>query len=81
VIAVALLVACAAATIDYAAVRYQRAVADGEAHRAGRWSLVQFAAGATGLIAAVSVGWWLLVPEGVGYYVGTYLAVRGLRRH
>lgn len=74
VLVVALVVAAAAA-IDYAAVQHQRAVADRAAHRAARWSVAQFAAGACGLVAAVQVGWWLLAPEAVGYYLGTWLAV------
>ena len=78
-VALALLVAAAATTIDYAGVRHQKAVADLEAHRASRWSVIMFVAASIGLVAAVQDGWWLLVPEGAGYYAGTYLAVRELR--
>ena len=77
---VALLVFASAAAIDYAAVCYQAAVAQLTPHRAARWSVGQFAASAVGLVAAIQVGWWLLGPEGAGYYCGTWLAVRRLQR-
>jgi hypothetical protein len=76
----AVIVFASSVVIDYAAVRYQDAVRALEPHRAGRWSLGQFTAGAVGFVAAVQVGWWLLAFEGAGYYLGTVLAVERLRR-
>lgn len=46
------------------------------AERAARSDVATWAAGVIGLYTAVEHGWWILVPEGVGLYIGTKLALR-----
>lgn len=46
------------------------------AERAARSDVATWAAGVIGLYTAVEHGWWILVPEGIGLYIGTKLALR-----
>lgn len=62
--------------IDFAHARYTQAVAEFRAHRAGLWSLASFGAAALAFVLVVDVSLWLMIPEGLGYYVGTRLALR-----
>jgi len=77
----AVLVFLSAAMIDFASARYVRAVGDGAAHRAARWSIAMWALGCLGFVAMIRISLWLMLPEGAGFYVGTVVAVRfDLRR-
>lgn len=71
-----LMVFISAAAIDYAEARYVRAVGAGAAHVAARWSLAMWALGCLGFVAMLRVSLWLMIPEGIGFYVGTFVAVR-----
>lgn len=64
-----------AAAIDFAEARYVREVGDRRGHEAGCWSTAIWALGSLGFIAAVKWSLWLMLPEGLGFYVGTRLAV------
>ena len=48
--------------------------------RAARSDLMTWTMGVIALVTAVEVGWWVLVPEGLGIYLGTKLAMRGCAR-
>lgn len=74
--ALALLVFVSAVVIDYAEARYVTAVQRGQAHAAAVYSLAMYAVGALGFVAVVDCSLWLMVPEGLGFYVGTRLALR-----
>ena len=65
-----------AMAIDYAEAHYVRAVGRGDAHRAALWSLAMYGLGSLGFVAIFNVSLWLMVPEGLGFYLGTLLAVR-----
>lgn len=65
-----------AVAIDFAEARYVRAIGDGRAHLAARWSVAIWALGSLGFVAAVKWSLWLMLPEGLGFYAGTMLAVR-----
>ena len=65
-----------AMAIDFAEARYIRAVGEGRAHLAARWSVCIWALGSLGFVAAVGWSLWLMLPEGLGFYAGTLLAVR-----
>lgn len=75
-IALALLVFCAAAALDVATVRYYQAVQVKRKHAAARWSIAMYAIGAIGFVSVVQVSLWLMVPECLGLYAGTWLAMR-----
>ena len=75
-ILLSLLVFVSAMVIDYAEAHYVRSVQAGSAHRAAVWSLVMYAVGALGFVAVINVSLWLMVPEGLGFYCGTRLALR-----
>lgn len=66
----------AAAAIDFAEVRHVQAVSRRDALAAGTWSLVMYGVGALGWVAVLEVGPWVLVPEALGFMIGSYLAVR-----
>lgn len=71
-----------AASSDWLETRYVRAVRaweDGDEsarERAARASVAMWLVGCVALVTVVQVGWWLLIPEGLGLYVGTRVAMR-----
>lgn len=71
-----------AASSDWLETRYVRAVRaweDGDTsarETAARSSVLMWLVGVVALVTVVEVGWWVLVPEGFGLYVGTKLAMR-----
>ncbi len=71
-----------AASSDWLETRYVRAVRaweDGDKtarERAARSSVLMWVVGVVALVTVVEVGWWVLLPEGAGLYVGTKLAMR-----
>lgn len=76
-----------ATTSDYLSTAYYRAVhafevaASLNARRAARWQAAGLSAaiclvGVVGLYGCVTIGWWLVGPELLGYVVGTLLALR-----
>lgn len=71
-----------AASSDWLETHYVRAVRaweDGDEtarERAARASVAMWVVGVVGLVTVFSVGWWVLVPEGVGLYFGTKWAMR-----
>lgn len=86
-VALAVLVFMLAAISDFLETRYVQAVHSwndsrhvGQAVRAreqaARCSVAMWFVGVIGLIAVVEAGWWLLIPEGAGLYVGTMRAMR-----
>lgn len=75
----AIAVFVSAMVIDYAEARYVLAVDRGLARDAALWSVVMYAVGALGFVAVLNVSLWLMVPEGLGFYCGTRLALRAKR--
>jgi len=65
-----------AASSDYLETRYVQAVGRRDAGSAARCSVAMWLVGVAGFVAVIEVGWWLLVPEALGLYVGTRLAMR-----
>jgi hypothetical protein len=65
--------------IDYADSRNTQAVAAGRAHAAARWSVCMYLIGLVGFFAVLRVSWWLTIPECLGLYTGSWIAVRGHR--
>lgn len=72
-----------AASSDWLETRYVRAVREWEdshaataRERAARSSVLMWLVGVVALVTVVEVGWWMLLPEGAGLYVGTKLALR-----
>lgn len=72
----AALVFVSAASIDFANVRFVRAVGRGEIHAAARWSVVQWSASLAGFLVAVKVTLWLLPAEAAGLYAGSFASMR-----
>ncbi len=71
-----LLTFISALAVDFAEARYILAIGDGCAHLAARWSLAIWALGCLGFVAVVNYSLWLMLPEGLGFYLGTILAVQ-----
>lgn len=88
IIALAVLAFALGVVSDYLSATYTRAVSTFEASapasperkrardRASYAGVAIWLVGSLGLFGVVEVGWWMLVPEGVGYYIGTRLALR-----
>jgi hypothetical protein len=76
----AVLAFAGAAVLDVVHVVYLRAVERGQAHAAARWSVVIYAIGCAGFYLCVDRGWAFMLPEALGYYVGTWLAMH-VSRH
>jgi len=72
---IALLVFASAVLIDFAEARYVRAVQRGDSHRAALWSMAMYAGGCVGFIAALDVSLAMMIPECLGLYAGTRLAM------
>lgn len=68
----------AAFALDFADARNKLAINARDGHRAGLWSIAMKLAGVAGTFALVEVSWWLVVPECVGLYVGSRVALRKL---
>lgn len=64
-----------AVVLDYADSANTRAVTDGRAHAAARWSIVMYGCGLLGLYVLTQVSWWLAIPEVLGLYAGSWIAV------
>lgn len=64
-----------AATLDYMDVSCTLAVTERRARAAALWSVCQYAVGAVGFVVVVKISLWLMVPEGLGLYAGTRLAL------
>lgn len=75
-IALCVLAFALAAASDFLETRYVQAVNAGQAVAAARASVAMWLVGVVGLVAVVQVGFWLLIPEGLGLYVGARLAMR-----
>jgi hypothetical protein len=60
---------------DYADSRNTIAVANGDAHTAARWSVAMYLIGLIGFYAVLRVSWWLAIPECLGLYAGSWIAV------
>lgn len=73
----ALLVFCSALVIDLSNARYIQSVNDKHAHRAAAWSLIMYTMGALGFVCLIHISLWLMIPEALGFYVGTMLALKG----
>lgn len=71
-----LLVFVAAAALDFAYVRYQESVARGRARAAGLWSVLVYLVGSVGFLSVVESSWWYMLPQSLGLYAGTLIAVR-----
>lgn len=65
-----------AAALDYAAAGYQRAVVAGARHRAACWSVAMCLVASAGYYSVLEVSPLLIIPECLGLYAGTLLAVR-----
>lgn len=72
----AVLAFVSAMVIDYAEARYVWAVNHGWRHRAAVWSLVMYSMGCLGFVLVLNESLWLMIPEGLGFYAGTLLAMR-----
>lgn len=72
---IALGVFLAALALDYAAARYQRAVSARQPGAAACFSVAMCLLSSVALLALVEVSRWMLVPECLGLWAGTYLGV------
>jgi ABC-type transport system involved in cytochrome c biogenesis permease subunit len=75
-IALAPLAFVSALVLDYVEAHYIMAVQNGRRHRAAHCSILMWAIGALGFLAVLEVSPWLMLPEGLGFYVGTLLAMK-----
>ena len=71
---------CSAVVLDFADTNNTRAVAEGRAHAAARWSVVMYVLGCVGFFSVIKIAWWLAIPEAAGLYTGSLLAMRRLDR-
>lgn len=60
---------------DFAWSNYTMAASKGDARRAAVWSMAIVVIGSGGL-AAFMISKWMVIPEAIGAFCGTYLAVR-----
>lgn len=65
----------ASALIDYLGVRFHRAREAGHRWNAANWSVAYGLVAAIAYVAVARTSPWLIVPECLGFWVGTVLAV------
>lgn len=65
-----------ALVLDYADARNTQAVAERRPHAAARWSVTMYVVGMIGFFSVLKVSLWLVIPECLGLYVGSWLAAR-----
>lgn len=70
----------AAVVLDYAYVRYQESVSAKREHAAARWSVALYAIGSVGWMTILDASKWYMIPECLGLYVGTVVAMRRSKR-
>lgn len=75
VLLLAPLVFAAALAYDFAIAKYVVCVGDRDGHRAGLWSGATYLVGLIGTLGIIKVSVLLVLPEVIGLYVGTRLAV------
>ena len=75
VVLLSIAVFATAVVLDYADTSNTRAVAEGRAHAAARWSVVMYVLSCVGFLSIIKISWWFAVPEVLGLYVGTVVAV------
>lgn len=75
-LAIALLVFASAVLIDFAETKYVCAVGRRDAHRAALWSITMYIGGCVGFVAVLDVSLLMMIPECLGLYAGTRLALR-----
>jgi uncharacterized membrane protein len=68
-----------AVVIDYAETRYVLAVERGRAEAAAMWSVLMYAVGCLGFVAVLDCSLWLMIPEALGFYCGTRIALHPRR--
>ena len=66
----------AAGLSDYLETKYVLAVHSNAPRKAALCSVGMWAIGALGLLAIIEVSPWIVLPEGLGMYLGTVLAMR-----
>lgn len=69
-----------AALLDYADTEHKIAVERREGHRAGMYSVAMYLLGLVGLVSVLDVSRWYVLPEAVGLYVGSRVAIRRARQ-
>lgn len=72
----ALAVFALATAYNFIAVRGVRMVVEGSPHRAAMSDLACDLMGRAFLVGIVLAGWWLVIPELLGGYLGTYYGTR-----
>lgn len=75
-IGLVILVFFGAFALDYADAKNKLAVQERRAHAAARWSITMYLVGMVGFMAVLRVSMWLVIPECLGLYAGSWLAVR-----
>lgn len=66
--------------LDFADTRHKLAVEARHAHVAASWSVTMYLLGVSSTFAVFKITVWLVVPEVVGLYVGSVVALRTARR-
>jgi hypothetical protein len=75
IVLLGILVFVAAATYDFVYGMYVGAVSRSDASKAARLSVATYGVGLLSLVGILKVSLWLIIPEALGLYVGTYMVV------
>ncbi len=68
-----------AAIYDFCYAQYAAAAAARQATAAATWSVMTYGAGLIGFASVLKCSTWLVIPEAVGLFFGTWLGVRRVR--
>jgi cytochrome c-type biogenesis protein CcmH/NrfF len=70
----------AAAAGDVVEAYFVRSVADLDPHQAARMSVAMYCIGCVGWYITIRISLWYMIPEVLGLYVGSVVAIRAQRR-
>lgn len=73
--AICVAVFLAALAYDFANTQFLRAAALARPTAAATWSVITYAIGLIGLLGVLRYSTWLVIPEAMGLYVGTWIGV------
>lgn len=65
----------AAVAYDWCVARYVAATADRRAVHAACWSVSTGVLSLVGILGVLRISAWLVIPEFLGFFVGTYISV------
>lgn len=76
IVLMGVIVFAASLCYDLSSTRYLAAVTERNAAKAARWSVITSLIGLVGIAGILRYSTWLVIPELIGVWIGTFVGVR-----